>query len=84
MFIASAQPKGLLAMFGIILGTLCLIALFATIRRERYYRRHGYPQYRHGHHGCGYGHHHHYHPDMPPQAPAATPTPSGNPEGSAS
>ena len=41
-------------MFGIILGTLCLIALIATIRRERYFQRHGYPQYRRGHHhGCG-------------------------------
>jgi len=69
-------------MFGIIFGTLCLIALIATIRRERYFRRHGYPQYPHGHHGCG--HHHHGHPGAPQQAPAGPTAQSGNPEGSAS
>jgi len=42
-------------MLGIILGTICLVLLIGTIRRERYFRRHGYPQPRHGYHGCGYG-----------------------------
>jgi len=34
-------------MFGFILGTVCLIALIATIKRARYGHW--------GHHGCGYG-----------------------------
>lgn len=68
-------------MFGIILGTLCLIALIRTISRERYFRRHGYPQYPYGHYGCGYGcggygpHHHRGYPGGPPHdapPPAAT------------
>lgn len=86
MLIALAHWKGLLAMFGIIFGTLCLIALVATLRRERYFRRYGYPQYPHGHHGCGYGHRHHHHadPGTPPQATAVPAAQSGNPEGSAS
>lgn len=58
-------------MFGIIFGTVCLIALIATIRRERYFRRHGYPQHRHGYHGCGYHHHHGCHPGAPPPEPPA-------------
>lgn len=70
-------------MFGIIIGTFCLIALIATIRRERYFRRHGYPEGPYGYHGCaggcGYGHgyygrhHHHWHPGMPPHEPPAAP-----------
>ena len=75
-------------MLGIILGTLCLIALIATIRRERYFQRHGYPQYRHGHHPgrchCygGYGPHHpHGAPDAPLAQPPAQPA---SPEGGAS
>jgi len=39
-------------MFGIILGTLCLIALFAVMRRERY-RRYGF-----AYGGGPWGHHH--------------------------
>ena len=63
------------------------LLLIATISRERYYRRHGYPQYRRGyhHHGCGY-HHHQGHPGVPPEGqstPAATPGPAAA-EGSAS
>jgi len=49
-------------MFGLIVGTLCLIALVATLRRRNYYRyayafpyRHG-PGYWPGRYG-GYGHH---------------------------
>jgi hypothetical protein len=78
-------------MFGIILGTLCLIALIRTIGRERYYRRHGYPQYPHGYYGCGYrggyGHHHHHgwHPGAPPpDAPPAQPPTAPAPEGGGS
>lgn len=77
--------KEALVMFGIILGTLCLIALVATIRREHYYRRHGYPQHGHGH--CGHrgchGHHGHHGYGGPP-APPAPPAPDAAQPGSAS
>ena len=71
-------------MFGIIFGTICLIALIATIRRERFFRRHGYPAHPHGHHGCGGYHHHHWHPGAPPHDRAAAPTEAPAKEGGAS
>lgn len=66
-------------MLGIILGTLCLIGLIATIRRERYFRRHGYPQRGHGHHGCGYGCGGYGH-DPQQKAPGAAPLQTPSPE----
>jgi hypothetical protein len=60
-------------MFGIVFGTLCLFALIAVISRERYYRKHGYPQHRSYRH-CGCHHHHarhdHHHDDAPESTPA--------------
>lgn len=56
-------------MFGLIVGTGCLLALFATLRRRHYYRFADYYGYHWGHHhgrawhhhghGCGpdFGHH---------------------------
>lgn len=71
-------------MFGIIFGTICLIALIATIRRERYFRRHGYPEHERGYYGCGGYHHHRWHPGMPPHEPPPDPTATPAKEGSAS
>jgi hypothetical protein len=82
--VRSSIGKESFAMFGIIFGTLCLIALIATIRRERYFRRHGYPQYPYGHHGCGCGYHHHHRSHEPPAAGAPPSAGTAAPEGSAS
>ena len=52
-------------MFGLIVGTVCLLALFATLRRRHYFRFVDYYGYHWGHHhGRGRGtarHHGHGH-----------------------
>jgi hypothetical protein len=48
-FAARLNPGGSV-MFGLIIGTLCLVALFSTLRRGRYHHFHS--------HGWGRGHHH--------------------------